>query len=600
MKHLLFFIMLAFPAYISFGQKNLTETNRTKWFEDARFGMFIHWGLYSAAEGLWQGEPLRNPNNYAEWIQYRNRISKEDYGKLAKRFNWNKINPEDWVLLAKKAGMKYIIITAKHHDGVAIWDSKVSDYNLSRLSGSKRDVIKELADACKKHNMKLGFYYSHWLDWGHPYGWDHNQELTTRVTDDQYNQYWQEKVIPQLRELLTNYGDIALLWFDMWVDHQTTIVKKEQLQQIIDLTHQLQPNCLINSRLGLPANTAGVDFRTMGDNQMGADYLDYAWETPGTIAHSWGYNGQENQWKSTNQLLQSLIGNVSLNGGYTLNIGPRADGSLPFESVRRLEDMGAWLSRNGYSVYGSTGLGLRNGQHDWGQLTTKKRGKGLQEVYLQVYNWPLDGVLRVSGILSKPREVAMNTPSGIRQLKFIQKGPLTHILLPEKQGDPFASTIIVRYAEPLELDKEIVAESTFGGFALKSTNVWENPQEFKLVRTDGYVPNHLVMNKEGSLTWEVYIPEPGSYNVSISFHNDSGKKVNISVGATDQLINTTLQPTGKVVVEPQDSYSKEFVSNNIGAFKFKKEGFYQIVLNLDKADKQSILLNQLWLESNSK
>lgn len=156
------------------------------WFEESRFGMFIHWGLYSAAEGMWKGEPLRYLNNYAEWIQYRNRISKEEYGMLAKRFDWNRIHPEEWVVAAKNAGMKYIIMTTKHHDGVAIWDSKVDGYTLPRLADNHRDIIQELAEACRKHDMKLGFYYSHWIDWGHPYAWSHNQELQGRVTNAEF------------------------------------------------------------------------------------------------------------------------------------------------------------------------------------------------------------------------------------------------------------------------------------------------------------------------------------------------------------------------------------------------------------------------------
>lgn len=200
--YITFFAVALFCSNIVKGQPG-----RAGWFKEARYGMFIHWGLYSAAEGMWKGEKHRNANNYAEWIRYRNRIGKEEYGALAKRFEWSTINPEEWVKLAKDAGMKYIIITAKHHDGVALWDTKADEYSLPRLSGMNRDVIKEMAAACRKYGVKLGFYYSHWIDWGHPYGWDHNLELRGHVTDEQYNQYWQQKVIPQVRELLTNYGD---------------------------------------------------------------------------------------------------------------------------------------------------------------------------------------------------------------------------------------------------------------------------------------------------------------------------------------------------------------------------------------------------------
>ncbi|ANH80336.1 alpha-L-fucosidase [Niabella ginsenosidivorans] len=591
-----FCFLLLFPvSFSSSAQRALPPEQRVKWFSDARFGMFIHWGLYSAAEGIWKGERLRNGNNYAEWIRYRNRISKEEYGSLAGRFNWNKINPEEWVLLAKKAGMKYIIITAKHHDGVAIWNSRVSDYNLSRLSHTSRDVLKELAAACKKHGMKLGFYYSHWLDWEHPYGWDHNRELAKNITGKEYNKYWQEKVLPQLRELLTNYGEVAMLWFDMWVNYKSTVVQKEQLEQVIKLVRELQPNCLINSRLGLPAGNPDIDFETMGDNELGAVYQDHPWETSGTIAHSWGYNALENQWKSTSQLLQSLIGNVSLNGGFTLNIGPRADGSVSYEGIRRLDDMGKWLAKNGESVYGCTGLTLRPGQHDWGRITTRMTTGNQQVVYLQVYNWPLDGVLRLTGILSRPEKAELITDAGKQPLHVTQNGPLTHIQLPGKAGDPFVSTIALQYAQPVELDEEVVAESTFGGFALNSENVWDNRVQYQLIKYDGLRPTHLVMDKAGTVTWEFYAPEAGNYTVDLSYHNSSKENMAITIAAADQQLLQQLKPTGKVVVEPHDSYTDEFIDSPAGTFHFSRAGFYQVTLKLDPGAGQRLLFNRIWL-----
>lgn len=594
MKRIFLFLWLISTLLPVGAQQLSSHHDRVKWFTDARFGMFIHWGVYSGAEGIWKGERLRNGNNYAEWLRYRNRISQDEYVQLAKRFDWNKINPEQWVLLAKKAGMKYILITAKHHDGIAIWNSKVSDINLSKLSGTNRDVIKELAAACKKHNMKLGFYYSHWLDWEHPNGWDHNQEITGRITDERYNKYWQEKVLPQLRELLTNYGDIAMIWFDMWIDYKSTIVKKEQLDQVIKLIHELQPGCLINSRLGLPASDPGIDFETMGDNQLGAVYTNHPWETSGTIAHSWGYNALENEYKSTSQLLQSLIGNVSLNGGFTLNIGPRADGSVPYEDVTRLDEMGAWLSKNGESVYGCTGLKLRPNQHDWGRITTKKLGKK-QIVYLQVYNWPLDHVLRLTGILSKPEKAELITPSGKMALRFTQSGLYTHIQLPRVAADHFVSVIALQYAQPLELDEKTVAESTFGGLALSSENDTENPSKYKQVQFDGLRPSHLIIDKDGLVVWQIYIPGPGTYNVDISYHNDSKTGMPVNISAGEQNLSQTLKPTGKVVVEPHDSYTDEFVNNRIGVLDFPKEGFYKVTLKASPKENEKLYFNRIWV-----
>lgn len=210
-KQLLKNWILPFLLVWSFQSNAQVSTERSDWFVNDRFGMFIHWGVYSGAEGYWQGEKLRYDNDYAEWIQYRNRIEKNDYLSLLDRFQWDDINPEAWVLLAKKAGMKYVTITAKHHDGFALWDSKVNNYNVTFHTNGKRDIIKELSEACKKHGLKLGLYYSHWVDWEHEFGWDHTKELSG-ISDEQYNRYWQEKVMPQMRELLSNYGGH---WIDL-------------------------------------------------------------------------------------------------------------------------------------------------------------------------------------------------------------------------------------------------------------------------------------------------------------------------------------------------------------------------------------------------
>lgn len=586
-------ILFSFCILLSFTSTTFAQENpKTKWFSHDRFGMFIHWGLYSGAEGLWKGEKLRYMNNYAEWLRYRNRVSKEEYGELAQRFVWDQINPEEWVLLAKKAGMKYIIMTTKHHDGVAIWDTKIGNYSLSKLSGNNRDIIKELAEACKKHDMKLGFYYSHWIDWEHAYGWDHNQELAGHVSDAQYNQYWQEKVIPQLRELLTNYGDIALMWFDMWIPYQKSIIKKEQLEQVAQLIHTLQPNCLINSRLGLPTDKQNVDFETFGDNQFGTSYIDHPWETPGTIAHSWGYNGQENEWKSTSQIFNSLISNVSLNGGFTLNIGPRADGTVPYESVSRLEDIGNWLNEHGEGIYGATGLALRANQHDWGYLTTKTSGKQTQ-VFAQVFNWPLDRVLRISGIKTKPKQIAIQNDSNNANLNFEQIGGILHVHLPTKQSDKFVSTVVLTFDQELQLDQQMVAESTFGGFALNSTNAIHNDQ-LKVVRYNGKNPRHILSTGE-DIEWEVEFPAAGTYKVDVSAHNPNKEDISITIRTNTETLSGKLTPNGLMVVEPnENNYTEEFVNTRIGTFKIEKPGRQKITFHTNGS--QQLWLNSIWTE----
>ncbi|GAB3659112.1 hypothetical protein GCM10028791_32390 [Echinicola sediminis] len=557
--------------------------------------MFIHWGLYSAAEGIWKGERHRHFNNYAEWIKYRNRIPADQYGELAKRFDWENIDPEEWVILAKNAGMKYITITAKHHDGVAIWKSNVDDYNLSLLAETDRDIIAELAKACRKHDMKLGFYYSHWIDWAHPYAWDHNLELTGKVTDGQFNQYWQQKVIPQLKELLTNYGDIAMLWFDMWIPHEATIIKKEQLLQVIQLVRELQPNCLINSRLGLPASLEDIDFETLGDNQLGAIYKKHPWQTPGTIAHSWGYNALENQWKSTSQLLQALIGNVSLNGNFMLNIGPRADGSFPYEGRRRLQDMGDWLEINGESIYQSEGLPLSPHQHDWGKITVKD-GK---TVFLHVYNWPLDKVLRLSGFIENPKKVYLLKDKLKEALDYERVGPYTHIKLPQLSPDPFVPVIAMEFEREIRLDEAVVSEATFGGYSLNATNSLTVEPKTETVPFDGTNPAHAIIKTPTSISWKVFIPDTGEYTLDLSFSNQSNKNAQVKLTVNAQEKSMVLAPTGKVVVEPNEAYyTDQYLEESMGKFTFDKTGYYQVYLSLAPPKGGELLLNWLWLEKS--
>lgn len=592
MRLSIFFITILSISFYSLPATAQTSHSRsTQWFEEARFGMFIHWGLYSAAEGVWKSEKLRYLNNYAEWIRYRNRISKEEYGTLANRFDWNKINPEEWVVLAKEAGMKYIIMTAKHHDGVAIWDTKVGNYSLSKLGNTDRDIIKELAEACRKHDMKLGFYYSHWIDWEHPFAWDHNQELTGHVTGVQYNQYWQQKVIPQLTELLTNYGDIALMWFDMWIPYQESIIKKEQLEQVVGLIRKLQPNCLINSRLGLPTDKENVDFQTFGDNQFGTAYVNHPWETPGTIAHSWGYNGQEKEWKSTSQLFESLISNVSLNGGLTLNIGPRADGTVPFESISRLRDLGAWLHTYGDGLYGATGLKLRANQHDWGYLTTKTENN-TTKIFAQIFNWPLDGILRISGIKSKPKSVHLISANDTKKVDFYQNEALIHVNLPSTQTDNYVSSVVLEFDTPLVLDNEIVSESTFGGFALNSNNL-NNPNETQIRKQDGTRPRYVITEGE-TLVWDMYFPEAGKYIVDISAHNPRDVNVELELIIGTQTFKASLKPDGKVVVEPnENNYTDEFVNRRIAEIAI--ENPQKVKIKVRVTNNQMIWINNIWV-----
>lgn len=595
------FVLIAFTILLltnySTAQKQTNE--RAQWFTDSRFGMFIHWGIYSGAEGIWKGEKLRNDNDYAEWILYRNRIDREEYVTLLDRFDWDEIDPEKWVLLAKNSGMKYVTLTAKHHDGFALWDSQVSDYDLGNYTNPKRDIVKELADACKKHGLKLGLYYSHWVDWEHKYGWDHTREIYG-ITDEEYDLYWQEKVIPQMRELLTNYGDISLIWFDMWIHHSNTVVTKKQLLQLKSLIRELQPNCLVNSRLGLSVEEdPDIDYKTLGDNQLGYKKEDFPWQSPATVAHSWGFYSKESKWKSTTTLLKSLINNVSLNGNFMLNIGPRANGDVPYEITQRMLEMGKWLNVNGEAIYGTEAFDLRKDQHDWGKITCKETAEGFK-LYLHVFTWPLNKTLYLTGVSASPRKVYLLADKQKAELNFSSSKVVTEVSLPATQPDPYVSVIVLEYENRPEIIDDLVSKTVDGGFSLLPQNQSSidesliiNPKERK-----GTVPAHVEVDENTTFSWKIYVNEPGEKNIDISysFQNESEKsKLSLTVAGTT--ISQVILGTGKTVGEPGQNYVIDnYKSNRLGKINFAEKGYYDIELTIEPAKDDKVNFQWVWIK----
>jgi alpha-L-fucosidase len=312
---------------------------RLEWFREAKYGLFIHWGLYAIPAGAWNG---RRIPGLGEWIMFRTPVPVREYERLALRFNPVNYNPDDWVKLAKDAGMRYIVITSKHHDGFALFKSAASPFNVVDATPYKRDILKELADACARQGMRLGFYYSQSQDWHEPNGAGNTWDFGPDEKKD-YDQYLRGKAEPQVRELLTGYGPVALIWFDT-----PRMMTGDRGHRFTRIVRSLQPNTLIDGRLGVEG-----DYVTTGDNVIPPSASAEAWEVPATINHTWGYRTDDTDWKSAGQITFKLVDIVSKGGNYLLNVGPMADGTIPQASQDVLRTVGQWLQANGDAVYGA-------------------------------------------------------------------------------------------------------------------------------------------------------------------------------------------------------------------------------------------------------
>jgi len=376
-------------AFGSFGARPAIDPSRSQregartdprldWWREAKFGMFIHWGLYAIPAGKWKG---REVPGIGEWIMYRAEIAVKEYEQLAGQFNPVQFDAAAWVALAKKAGQKYLVLTTKHHDGFCLFKSKHTSFNSVDAAPFGRDIVAELAAECRKQGIKMGFYYSQTQDWHHPDGdgnyWDFDAKKQN------FNSYIDNYVIPQLQELLSNYGPVGLIWFDT-----PKTISREQSQRLLDAVYKAQPDCLVCGRLG---NGLG-DYASAGDNTIPPGQVDLDWETPATLNDTWGFKTNDHNWKTEEDLIHKLVDIASKGGNYLLNVGPTKEGLIPEASVSRLKAMGAWLKVNGDSIYG-TKAGPVYGL-PW--CRTTRRGS---TVYLHVFDWPKGGKLSVKNLV---------------------------------------------------------------------------------------------------------------------------------------------------------------------------------------------------------
>jgi alpha-L-fucosidase len=417
---------------------------RMKWWRDARFGMFIHWGLYAVPAGEYNG---KRSERIGEWIMEWANIPRAEYEKFAMQFNPVKFDAKEWVRIAKDAGMKYIVITSKHHDGFALYGSDVSNYDIMDATPYRKDPIKALAAEAKKQGLKFCFYYSI-VDWHHPTAYvdapGKDPTAGNRTTKlkpggkEEYLKYMKA----QLRELITTY-DPGVLWFDgEWQEWWTESDGKELYKYV----RSLKPDIIINNRVG--RGRQGMQGMSKTDQEYAGDFgtpeqqipanglPGVDWESCMTMNTTWGFKFYDDKWKSSEQLIRNLIDIASKGGNYLLNVGPTAEGLIPSESVERLADMGNWMRTNGSSIYGTTASPFAT-QLSFGRATSKPG-----RVYLHVFNWPADGKLAVPAF-GKDVKKAYMLAAPKRQFKFTSGADGISLQLPANAPDPIATVIVI-------------------------------------------------------------------------------------------------------------------------------------------------------------
>ena len=453
-------ILFAFFFFIpAVAQDIVKETKeerdkRMEWWRDARFGLFIHWGLYAIPAGEWNGK-----TNYAEWIRNQAEIPIDEYDKFVGQFNPVKFDADKWVSTAKNAGMKYIVITSKHHDGFCLFDSKFTDYDVMSTP-FKRDILKDLSEACRNEGIKLCFYYSI-MDWHHPDylpGRDWENRSSEGADFDRYIQHMKN----QLKELVTNYGDIGILWFD---GEWENTWNEERGIDLYNYVRSLQPDIIVNNRVdpnrgGLegfaPEGVTMGDFGTPEQQIPSTGLPGIDWESCMTMNDHWGYNKNDKNFKSTKDILQMLADIASKGGNYLLNVGPTSEGIFPAESVEILSEVGSWMKVNGESIYG-TSSSLFNSL-EWGRCTQKKIGENTR-LYLHVFNWSQNGRLVIPGIYSQPLHSYLLSDEKKTHLTVERNEDALIVSIPTKTPDENNSVVVLDVAGKVDVNNPPTFES---------------------------------------------------------------------------------------------------------------------------------------------
>ena len=547
-------------------KKNSHHSQKGHLFEWGNYAMFIHWGLYSNLENVWKGKTYYG---IGEWLLNPNMAgaNRDEYMATAQTFNPENFDAEQIVLLAKEAGMKYIIITSKHHEGFAMYHSKSNKFNIVDATPFKRDPMKELSKACKKHGLGFGFYYSHNQDWTYP-GGAGGPAMDEHGKHKTFADYYHEKCLPQVKEITSKYGDIELVWFDT-----PGGIPMEYSKELVDVVHKNQPNALVSGRVG---NNMG-DYNSLGDMEVPPKNVEGLWEGVDVTNDSWGFAWYDNNWKSPKQILTNLISTVARGGTYMLNVGPNGKGEVPEFAQRTLRTAGAWIKRYPQTIYGAAPSPWQHAM-PWGDIVQQG-----QKLYLCVYDWPLSGEIYLPG-LSTPIEQAQLWTDGKKQsVKFDQQAHWTKFHVPYQRPEKIVSVIEltlnnahanVNTMQGLDPDKGLpelsVCFAEAGSNKVNKVSWMEKFGEWK--------HKHCVndLHKGGTVTWKVNVHSPKTYMVEVNGRgNDS------------RIVWKVTTDEGEMV-QNQQKVSSIFCNRPLGWIKFHTPGEHTITLTQVEGDAHEI------------
>jgi alpha-L-fucosidase len=533
---------------------------RAVFFDDSNYGMFIHWGLYSQLGGQWQDQSFYG---IGEWIKPQMKISNDAYQALAKDFNPAQFDAQAIVRTAKAAGMKYIIITSKHHEGFAMFDSE-HPFNIVDASPFARDPMKELADACRGAGLGFGFYYSHYQDWTAP-GGHRGPKENADGSKASFERYFREKCYPQVKEICTNYGPLSFVWFDT-----PGAMPKEFVTELVELVREAQPDAMLCSRVGHGMG----DYVSLGDMEVPARNHEGLWETCDTTNDSWSYAWYDQNWKDAKTILHRLVATVGRGGSYLLNVGPDRTGQIPAPAAEYLVAAGEWLQQYPHVVY-AAGPSPWGTALPWGDVTTSG-----EQLNLVVFDWPLDGRIYLSGLGADVISAGLRTDEGhLLSLKWQLQGNWLVVdggQLTREQTAGLASLIELKLKAAPVVDPTLGVHPNCSTLLLAEFATAENATKKAVKWMEKFGEwQHATQvgqwQENGLVIWEVDVAQPGAYHLELTYR---GKGRAVWGIETDE----------GVALQNQQAATSGYHAYPFGILTFKQPGKHRIMVRLVEGD----------------